>query len=63
MTLAGLASIVRGASLVQTPEVLCGETFLNAFLNGEFIYRDTHHIRRNLEAAIILQHVAFLALE
>ena len=61
--LARLAAKLPGVSLIQTTEALCGETVCNRFVNGEFLYRDTHHIRRNLEAATISQLVAVLGLE
>ena len=61
--LARLASVMPRVATIQTAEALCGETVCERFVNGEFIYRDTHHLRRNLEPATLSQLTAALKLE
>jgi hypothetical protein len=36
------------ASVVNSTDRLCGEVVCETFVNGEYIYRDHNHLRRNL---------------
>ena len=36
-------------SIVDATSRMCGEEFCETHINGEFVYRDTNHLRRNLE--------------
>jgi hypothetical protein len=51
---------VRGVVVISPEDYLCTETDCTAVINGEFIYRDAGHLRRNLKPATFRQFADLL---